>query len=240
MWNWKGELISSMDYKASALQYPGTEYWDFHRPHLHQVMMDKAIELGAIIHTKCRVVDVQCKPDGSAATAVLQDGSDHVGDLVIAADGISSPLRNIMVGRAEAPMPTGDMVYRMMLPCKKLLESHDLAEFVTTPQVNYWLGDKQHGVNYVLRRGELFNFALTAPDDIPPEKGNRMACSVQEVMDAYKGWEPRLIKLIGLAETAEKWRLCYRYSELPWSHPSGCFTMLGDAIHATAPYLASG
>lgn len=25
-----------------------------------------------------------------------------------------------------------------------------------------------------------------------------------------------------------------------WSHPSGSFTMLGDAVHATLPYLASG
>jgi 2-polyprenyl-6-methoxyphenol hydroxylase-like FAD-dependent oxidoreductase len=25
-----------------------------------------------------------------------------------------------------------------------------------------------------------------------------------------------------------------------WSHPSGAFTLLGDAVHATLPYLASG
>lgn len=25
-----------------------------------------------------------------------------------------------------------------------------------------------------------------------------------------------------------------------WSHPSGTFTLLGDAVHATLPYLASG
>ncbi|KKA17853.1 hypothetical protein T310_8210 [Rasamsonia emersonii CBS 393.64] len=38
----------------------------------------------------------------------------------------------------------------------------------------------------------------------------------------------------------QKWKLCIRH-ELPrWNHPSGTFTMLGDAVHATLPYLASG
>jgi hypothetical protein len=35
-------------------------------------------------------------------------------------------------------------------------------------------------------------------------------------------------------------RLCIRSGMESWSHPSGAFTLLGDAVHATLPYLASG
>jgi salicylate hydroxylase len=37
-----------------------------------------------------------------------------------------------------------------------------------------------------------------------------------------------------------KWKLYFR-PELPtWSHPSGKFTLLGDAVHATLPYVSQG
>ena len=43
-----------------------------------------------------------------------------------------------------------------------------------------------------------------------------------------------------MCESVYKWRLCIRLGMDNWSHPSGTFTMLGDAVHATLPYLASG
>jgi len=49
----------------------------------------------------------------------------------------------------------------------------------------------------------------------------------------------RIGKLLALCESVYKWKLCIR-EELPkWSHPSGTFTLPGDAAHATLPYLAS-
>ena len=48
------------------------------------------------------------------------------------------------------------------------------------------------------------------------------------------------MKLINICSSADKWKLCIR-EELPrWHHPSGTLVLLGDAVHATLPYLASG
>lgn len=73
--------------------------------------------------------------------------------------------------------------------------------------------------------------------------------------------DPRIPKLLSLCESVYKWvsvesrngimeslltillsqqRLCIRHGMESWSHPSGAFTLLGDAVHATLPYLASG
>jgi hypothetical protein len=74
--------------------------------------------------------------------------------------------------------------------------------------------------------------------------------------------DPRIPKLLALCESVYKWvsvkitvigllillltvvlsyqRLCIRSGMESWSHPSGAFTLLGDAVHATLPYLASG
>ena len=43
-----------------------------------------------------------------------------------------------------------------------------------------------------------------------------------------------------MCPSALRWRLCIRKSIDSWVHPSGCFALLGDAAHATLPYLASG
>ncbi|TVY20722.1 FAD-dependent monooxygenase [Lachnellula arida] len=239
MRHWKGEVISSLDFAASAAQYPGTFYWDFHRANLHKCLLQRAVELGARTIVNARVSDVQVSGDGETATIVLQNGEKHTADLVVGADGINSRLREIMLGKTDPPELTGDLAYRLLLSTKEMLKDPELATFVTNPQVNYWMGPDAHAVNYVLRGGELFNMVLLVPDDIPDDR-NVTEGSVEEMRALYKDWDPRIPKLLSLCESVSKWRLCIRTGMENWSHPSGAFTMLGDAVHATLPYLASG
>ncbi|KAM0723624.1 hypothetical protein Q7P37_000612 [Cladosporium fusiforme] len=239
MIHWKGEVISHMDFQESAAQYPGTFYWDFHRANLHRCLLDRAIELGAEMKTNAKVTGVEVSPDGDFTTVTLENGEQYVTDLLVGADGINSRLREIMVGHVDPPILTGDLAYRLLLSTKDMLKDPELAEFVTNPQVNYWLGPDAHAVNYVLRGGELFNMVLLVPDDMP-EGANTLAGNVDEMRALYKDWDPRIPKLLALCESVYKWRLCIRSSLDKWSHPSGAFTLLGDAVHATLPYLASG
>ncbi|KAG9239299.1 hypothetical protein BJ875DRAFT_221758 [Amylocarpus encephaloides] len=236
---WKGNTITSMDFAASAAQYPGTFYWDFHRASLHSSLLERATQLGTVMKVNARVKDVRVQPNGETATVVLQGGEEHLADLVVGADGINSRLREIMLGRENPPVLTGDLAYRLLLSTKEMLKDPELSHFVTQPQVNYWLGPGAHAVNYVLKGGELFNMVLLVPDDIP--KGQNITeGNVEEMRALYKGWDPRIPKLLNLCESVYKWRLCIRPGMEQWSHPSGAFTMLGDAVHATLPYLASG
>ncbi|KAK4540021.1 hypothetical protein LTR36_009837 [Oleoguttula mirabilis] len=239
MLGWKGNLISSMDFEASAAQYPGTFYWDFHRANLHKCLLDRAVELGVQIKVNARVANVEIVEAGESATVVLESGERHTADLVVGADGINSRLREIMLGQPDPPQLTGDLAYRLLLSTKEMLKDPDLAEFVTNPQVNYWLGPDAHAVNYVLRGGELFNMVLLVPDDMPMG-ANTLKGDVDEMRALYHDWDPRIPKLLELCESVYKWRLCIRQGMDCWTHPSGAFTLLGDAVHATLPYLASG
>jgi salicylate hydroxylase len=95
-------------------------------------------------------------------------------------------------------------------------------------------------VNYVLRGGQVFNMVLLVPDDMP-EGATTLAGNVEQMRDLYKDWDPRISKLLALCDSVYKWRLCIRPGLDPtWSHSSAAFTILGDAAHATLPYLASG
>jgi len=241
MLGWKGNLISYLDTEQSASNYPGTFYWDFHRANLHRCLLERSVELGAKIKTSARVVDVQIAEDRAAtATVLLESGEEFVADLVVGADGINTKLREILERRPDPPTPTGDLAYRLLLNTEDMLKDPELAEFVTNPQVNYWLGPDAHAVNYVLRGGKLFNMVLLVPDDMPVGGANTLAGDVKEMRALFKDWDPRIPKLLSLCESVYKWRLQIRMGMETWSHPSGAFTMLGDAVHATLPYLASG
>jgi salicylate hydroxylase len=65
---------------------------------------------------------------------------------------------------------------------------------------------------------------------------------VEELRAIFGDWDPKLRRLFSLVDTCSKWKLQNSDpSSLPtWVHPRGTFCLLGDAAHATLPYLAQG
>lgn len=120
-----------------------------------------------------------------------------------------------------------------------------------------------------MQKEKTFNLLMVIPDDRKMQ-GYKAPATATEVRKAYKGWSPtyvypslvvgdylapmlllfmeltnyygyRVQKLLALLpEEIEKWRL----TDLPpidnWVHPSGKMVLMGDAVHATLPYLAQG
>ncbi|KAH7357369.1 FAD binding domain-containing protein [Pyrenochaeta sp. MPI-SDFR-AT-0127] len=243
MIGWKGNKISDMDFHEYEKD-TGTPFWDFHRANLHMGLLERAVELGAKLTVKARVEDVQYEEDvvnsTKIAVAVCADGARYKADLVVGADGINSKCREILLGHEDPPLLTGDLAYRLLLNTSDMMKDPELRGFVEDPQVNYWIGPDAHAVNYVLRGGKLFNMVLLVPDDMPAG-ANTLAGNVDEMRELYKDWDPRIPKLLKLCQSVFKWRLMIRPSLDPtWSHESAAFTILGDAAHATLPYLASG
>jgi salicylate hydroxylase len=146
MRGWKGELISDMDFHEYE-RVCGSPFWDFHRAELHAVLLARAEELGARVSTGTRVVDVQCSSrsgEASVAVAVCADGTRYAADLVVGADGVHSRCRELLLGREDLPLLTGDLAYRLLLDTAPMLEDPELKCFVDDPQVNYWIGPNAH------------------------------------------------------------------------------------------------
>ncbi|KAF1842815.1 FAD/NAD(P)-binding domain-containing protein [Cucurbitaria berberidis CBS 394.84] len=243
MIGWKGNKLSDMDFHEYAEQC-GTPFWDFHRANLHMGLLERAIELGATLTVKKRVDNIEYETgahgDSTTAIAVCADGTRYKADLIVGADGINSKCREILLGHEDPPLLTGDLAYRLLLNTQDMIKDPELKSMIEDPQVNYWIGPDAHAVNYVLRGGKLFNMVLLVPDDMPAG-ANTLAGNVEEMRALYKDWDPRIPKLLNLCQSVAKWRLMIRPGLDPtWSHESAAFTILGDAAHATLPYLASG
>ncbi|KAK2596255.1 hypothetical protein QQS21_006347 [Conoideocrella luteorostrata] len=238
---WKGNHLGEMDYRGYTDATGGFPFWDFHRATLHKCLLDRTIELGGKVQCASKVEDYNISADQTTTTLFMEGGKTIASDLVVAADGINSLLREKFMGRPDPPQLTGDLAYRIMLPASEMLKDPELRPFIEDPQVNYWIGPDKHAVNYVLKGGELFNMVLLVPDDMPADSGSTIKGDIEEMRQSFAGWDPRIGKMLNLCESVLKWRLCMRPGLDPtWSEPSGSFTMLGDAVHATLPYLASG
>lgn len=179
----EGQQAPAQDYWAYT-RASGAPFWDFYRTNLHKCLLDRAVELGTTIVVNARATDYSVleMTGGSGAeicTVDTADGRKFAADLVVGADGINSKLREVLLGRQDPPVPTGDLAYRLLLNTDEMRGDPDLRPFVEKPQVNYWLGPDKHAVNYVLRGlarqtgsylvepGLLFNMVLLVPDDLP-------------------------------------------------------------------------
>ncbi|KXT01886.1 hypothetical protein AC578_2172 [Pseudocercospora eumusae] len=238
MRRWKGDVLTTMDFAEAAREYKAP-FWDFHRADLHGAMLERAVELGATLQTNARVVDIDTS-HSEKATVILQSGGKVVADLVIGADGIFSRCRDLLVGKLDPPTPTGDLAYRVLLSTEGMETDPELAPFLREHHVRYWMGPGAHAVSYVLRNGKLINVVLLVPDDIPDD-ATTVDGSVEEMQALYAQWDPRIPKLLKYCQSVQKWKLCFRPGlEQPWYNANGTFVLLGDAVHATLPYLASG
>lgn len=141
MIGWKGDVITSMNFHEQAVKY-GFPFWDFHRANLHRCLLDRAVALGTTVLCSSRVENVRFGTEQS--TVVLRGGKEYSADLVVAADGIFSTMRECFIGHKEPPTPTGDLAYRLLLKTKDMMADPELSGFVTDPQVNYWLGPDCH------------------------------------------------------------------------------------------------
>lgn len=72
--------------------------------------------------------------------------------------------REVILGRAGAPIPTGQMAYRVVLPAKKLEGIPELEEIISVPRNNHWLGPNATILSYLLEGKEekLLNLVFTS------------------------------------------------------------------------------
>ena len=107
-----------------------------------------------------------------------------------------------------------------------------------TPAGTNWLGPGGHVIQYPLRRGALVNFVgIVERQDFTAE-GWTIPGTTDELAADFAGWHGDVQAMIRAIPQPMKWALMVRKPLARWS--AGRVTLLGDACHATLPFLAQG
>jgi len=193
--NYKGKVLAHEDgFAENCKREYGAPFTDAHRVDLQKAMAGRARELGVELVLGARLKSINFDhqtSDGSSKALVLaegESGSIFEVDLVVAADGLGSTCRSIFLGRKDAPLPTGDVAYRIVLRVEQM-QDEELKKMVQEPGLRFWVGPDSHVVAYSLRGGTMYNVVLLVPDDL--EAGvSRTEGDLNEMRKLFEGWDP--------------------------------------------------
>lgn len=225
---------------------PGVGQSSVHRADFLDVLASRLPEGVARFNKRAVAVEQQ----DAGVRVRFTDGSDYRGDLLIAADGIKSALRNHVlegIGAAPAaPRFTGTCAYRGMIDSLRLREAYRAAgvdeHLVDVPQM--YLGLDGHILTFPVKQGRIINVVAfisdrSRPDpQWPADAPWVREASQREMLDAFAGWGDAARVLLECIPAPTHWAL-HDLAELP-GYVHGRVALIGDAAHAMLPHQGAG
>ncbi len=222
-----GRTLARGPLGAAAEARFGAPYYNFHRADLIALLAAAVppdrVHLG---HRLAAIAD-----DGRDVEARFTNGTRVRSDILIGADGIHSAVRTAIIG-PEAPVFTGCVAYRGLVPAERVRD-------LSLPlEAQNWLGPGRHLVHYFVARAQLVNIVCVIEQNSWKSESWTDRGSVADLLAAYEGWHPDVMRLIGAMDETYKWALFDRPPLPRWSF--GRVTLLGDSCHPMLPMMAQG
>jgi salicylate hydroxylase len=228
-----GEVVQRFALSEEHERLNGAPYVQMHRADLHQLLADKVRELAPdAIRLNHKVVGFSETADGVELR--FADGATARGAFLIGADGVKSVVRQQIVGNAPATY-TGDAAWRITLPASRVPKG------LVDEVMSVWMGPGGHAIAYYIRAGgALLNFVGLVETPEVSEESWTAKFPWTKFKSDFTGWHRDVQMLIDAADRDEcyRWSLFSRPPTFDWSTRRA--TILGDAAHATLPYLAQG
>lgn len=143
--DWKGKNLLDVPLNNVQASY-GAPYYFIHRADLVHLLVRTARQRDNItIRMDSRVQSY----DFDTPAVTLIGGQTIRANMVIAADGIKSSVRDTVNGRPLPPQDTGDVAYRIMVPAQPLLDDPQMAHLVKELSIGWALKLTQWATHYV-------------------------------------------------------------------------------------------
>ncbi len=205
------------------------QYLQVYRPDLIRALLDVLESTEDVaIHNGVRVSHYG--HDASGATVMLDKDEQVDADLLVAADGVHSTIRQQMTGDDKARF-TGNVAWRALVPVEQLRNPPPLSACV-------WTGEGKHAVTTRVRGGEWVNFVGIVEQDDWHVEGWREKGSSSEALQDFGNWNDSITDIIQVSGDLYRWALLDRPPLPKWSDKAA--VLIGDAAHAMLPSMAQG
>ena len=195
------------------------------RPALHEIMSRRVREAGVRVTLGAEIT--QMTQDEAGVQVVLPDGREERFDLVVAADGIFSKTRQMLFPGAPQPRFTGQGCWRIVADRPAEVDRAEM-----------WLGGPvKLGFNPV-SADKMYAFILEHVPDNPWFAPEEQLPHVAELLAPYGGYVEGVRQNLGESSLVNYRPLEWIMLPAPWH--SGRVVLIGDAVHATTPHMASG
>ncbi|KAF7156256.1 hypothetical protein CNMCM5623_009649 [Aspergillus felis] len=183
--------------------------------------------------------------DDQSGKVVLHfdDGSTAEADVLLGCDGIHSCTRKVLLGADHPASRAGfshTVTYRTMVPIDVGIAA--LGQKVAKSACNH-LGPGADLLVYPVMSGTLLNIAVFAYEAAEFPDRDKMTVQVDrsEIEKLFKGWTPQVADIWKLyPEKVVKWGIFDLEEAPPPTYARGRACLVGDAAHASTPYLGVG
>jgi len=221
-----GEELTSLDLGDGFRRRYGAPYVVCHRNDLLSALLGACRRApGVTVEAARNVLDI----DAVTAEVVCQDGSRYEGLAVVAADGLGSRARKLVID--DSPVCSGYVSYRGAVPLSAVTHPAALDEVVA------WIGPGLHFVQYALHAGGLYNQVAVFRSTEYVERVEDWG-SPAELESMFAVTCPQIRGALRAVKRDDRWYMYDREPISTWSRDR--LALLGDAAHPMLQYLAQG
>ncbi|RDW69735.1 monooxygenase-2 [Coleophoma cylindrospora] len=234
---WEGEDLFKQEWTASQRAL-GKSY-NGHRGEIHEIVYEHALQLGIDIRLGHKVEDYF---ESDTEAGVVANGERFTADVVLAADGVRSKGRTMVLGYEDKPKPSGYAIYRAWFDSAELAKDPDTAWMVNNGDKHViWIGSDVHFIAASVKNGQDFCWVCTHKDDADIEESWEFKAAKADAYKVLHGWDPIVQKILDATpEPLIDWKLVYRDPLPTWISPHRRIALIGDAAHPFLPTSIQG